>query len=80
MGAHAREIRVALAGFERSDVRLPCKAVWQDGGGGATLRRRSPAKGHRTGHYATDGPLDSNWNSHKAQGIGGFRGRDPSWA
>ncbi len=37
------------------------------------MRRRSPAEDHRTGHYATDGPLDSNWNSHKAQGIVGFK-------
>ncbi len=37
------------------------------------MRRRSPAEDHRTSHYATDGPLDSNWNSHKAQGIVGFK-------
>lgn len=37
------------------------------------MRRRSPAEDHRTGHYATDGTLDSNWNSHKAQGIVGFK-------
>lgn len=39
------------------------------------MRRRSPAKGHRTGHYATNGRSGSNWNSHNAQGIGGFRER-----
>lgn len=75
MCTYAREIRVALAGFERSDVRQPCKAVWQDGGGEATDAPRSPAKGHRTGHYAINGRSGSNWNSHKAQGIGGFRGK-----
>ena len=37
------------------------------------MRRRSPAKGHRTGHYATNGRSGSNWNSHKAQGIVGFK-------
>ena len=45
MCAYAREIRVALAGFERSDVRQPCKAVWQDGEERRQMRRRSPAKG-----------------------------------
>lgn len=80
MCAYAREIRVALAGFERSDVRQPCKAVWQDGEERRQMRRRSPAKGHMTGHYATNGRSGSNWNSHKAQGIGGFRGRGPPWA
>lgn len=51
MGAHAREIRVALAGFERSDVRQPCKAVWQDGGGEATDAPAQPRQGPQ------DGPL-----------------------
>ena len=36
------------------------------------MRRRSPAKDHRTGHYATNGRSGSNGNSHKAQGIVGF--------
>lgn len=34
------------------------------------VRQRSPAKGHRTGHYATNALSGSNWNSHKTQGIG----------
>ncbi len=33
------------------------------------MRQRSPAKGHRTGHYATFAPWGSNRNSHKQQGI-----------
>lgn len=37
------------------------------------MRRRSPAKDHRTGHYATNGRSGSNGNSHKAQGIVGFK-------
>lgn len=33
------------------------------------VRQRSPAKGHRTAHYATFAPWGSNRNSHKQQGI-----------
>jgi len=29
------------------------------------VRQRSPAKGHRTEHYATSAPWGSNRNSHK---------------
>jgi len=34
------------------------------------VRQSSPAKGHRTGHYATNAFSGSNWYSHKIQGIG----------
>ncbi|MGL5090759.1 MAG: hypothetical protein ACRC8B_07460 [Aeromonas sobria] len=36
---------------------------------GDKVRQRSPAKGHRTAHYATFAPWGSNRNSHKQQGI-----------
>lgn len=42
------------------------------------VRQSSPAKGHRTGHYATNALSGSNWNSHKAQGIGGKNERGNS--
>lgn len=32
---------------------------------GDQVRQRSPAKGHRTEHYATSAPWGSNRNSHK---------------
>ncbi len=55
MCAYAREIRVALAGVERSYVRQPCKAVWQDGGGEATEAPAQPRQGPQ------DGPLCHKW-------------------
>lgn len=42
------------------------------------VRQSSPAKGHRTGHYATNALSGSNWNSYKAQGIGGKNERGDS--
>lgn len=35
------------------------------------MRQRSPAKGHRTGHYAINAPFGSNRNSHKRVYMGG---------
>lgn len=61
-----REIRVALVAC---DVTQGCRTG--RGRRGGMVRRRSPAKGHRTGHYATNAFSGSNWNSHKIQGIGG---------
>ena len=60
MRAQTREIRVALVALGGCDVTQGCRTG--RGRRGDMVRRRSPAKGHRTGHYATIAPFGSNGN------------------